>query len=178
LILSFFIALFSNNLIFIKQTEFFKRILLVKDDVKFSDKFQNIKYYAHYDVALKIFKKYPILGTGSKNFRNECKKEEYLDEKIKFTHYRCNTHPHQIHFEILSEQGMLGYIFLLYIMLIFFRDNLKKANLSKNIFHYATLIYLIIFFIPLLPGGSIFSSFSGSNFWIIFSIANLINKKN
>jgi len=178
LILSFFIAIFSNNFIFIKQTEFFKRILIVKDDVKFIDKFQNIKYFAHYNVALKIFKKYPVLGTGSKNFRNECSKEEYIDEKIKYTDIRCNTHPHQIHFEILSEQGMLGYIFLLYIMLVFFRDNLKKTNLSKNIFHYAALIYLIIFFIPLLPGGSIFSSFSGSNFWIIFSIANLINKKN
>ena len=178
LILSFFITIFSNNLIFIKQTEFFKRILIVKDDVKFSDKFQNIKYFAHYDVALKIFKKYPVFGTGSKNFRNECSKKEYINEKIKLTHNRCSTHPHQIHFEILSEQGMLGYIFLLYIMLIFFRDNLKKANLSKNIFHYAALIYLIIFFIPLLPGGSMFSSFSGSNFWIIFSIANLINKKN
>ena len=63
-------------------------------------------------------------------------------------------------------------------MLVFFKDNLKKTNLSKNIFNYAALIYLIIFFIPLLPAGSIFSSFSGSNFWIIFSIANLINKKN
>ena len=178
MILSFFIAIFSNNFIFIKQTEFFKRILIVKDDVKFIDKFQNIRYFAHYNVALKIFKKYPVLGTGSKNFRNECSKEEYIDEKIKYTDIRCNTHPHQIHFEILSEQGMLGYIFLLYIMLVFFRDNLKKTNLSKNIFHYAALIYLIIFFIPLLPGGSMFSSFSGSNFWIIFSIANLINKKN
>jgi hypothetical protein len=79
---------------------------------------------------------------------------------------------------MLSEQGMLGYVFLLYIMLIFFKDNLEKANLSKNIFHYSALLYLIIFFIPLLPGGSIFSSFSGSNFWIIFSITNLINKKN
>ena len=63
-------------------------------------------------------------------------------------------------------------------MLVFFKDNFKKTNLSKNIFHYAALIYLIIFFIPLLPGGSIYSSFSGSKFWIIFSIANLINKKN
>ena len=178
LILSFFIAIFSNNIIFIKQTEFFKRILIVKDDVKFIDKFQNIPYFAHYDVALKIFKKYPVLGVGSKNFRNECMKEEYFDEKIKFTHRRCNTHPHQIHFEMLSEQGMLGYVFLLYIMLIFFKDNLEKANLSKNIFHYSALLYLIIFFIPLLPGGSIFSSFSGSNFWIIFSLTNLINKKN
>ena len=104
LILSFFIAIFSNNLIFIKQTEFFKRILIVKDDVKFSDNFQNIKYFAHYDVALKIFKKYPVLGTGSKNFRNECSKKEYINEKIKLTHNRCSTHPHQIHFEIVNIQ--------------------------------------------------------------------------
>ena len=41
-------------------------------------------------------------------------------------------------------------------MLVFFKDNLKKTNLSKNIFHYAALIYLIIFFIPLLPGGLYF----------------------
>ena len=60
---------------------------------------------------------------------------KYFEENIKFSNYRCNTHPHQIHFELLSEHGLVGYLFLFYILFIFFK---------KNLMH---LSYQIIFFI-------------------------------
>ena len=37
-----------------------------------------------------------------------------LKENLKFTHLRCSTHPHQIHFELLSEQGLIGYFIFFY----------------------------------------------------------------
>tara|TARA_B110000881_G_C18406124_1_gene428488 strand:+ start:300 stop:737 length:438 start_codon:yes stop_codon:yes gene_type:complete len=142
------------------------------------DRFENIKYFSHYDVAIKIFKDFPITGVSGKNFRNFCQEKKYFDKNIKFSNSRCNTHPHQVHFELLSEHGLVGYLFLFYILFTFFKKNLVTAKLSKNIFHYTSIVYLIVFFIPLLPGGAIFSTFNGALFWIVFSVSNLnFNKK-
>ena len=38
----------------------------------------------------------------------------------KYTHKRQNTHPHQLHFEILSELGLIGYfLFTLFFISLF-----------------------------------------------------------
>jgi len=114
-----FTIFFATSLFFIfpnvlaKQTEFFNRILNVEDPKSFSQKLENIKYFAHYDAAIEIYKNKKLNGIGNKNFRFECHDKKYFKENIKFTHQRCSTHPHQIHFELLSEQGLVGY-FILY----------------------------------------------------------------
>ena len=178
LILSLLTSIFFSENIRIKHTELFKRLSVTKDTNNFLDKFQNIKYFSHFDVAIKIFKDFPVSGVSSKNFRNFCHEEKYFNKNIKFSNSRCSTHPHQVHFELLSEHGLVGYLFLFYLFFIFFKRNLIEANLSNNIFHYTSLIYLIVFFTPLLPGGAMFSTFNGALFWIIFSVANLnFNKK-
>ena len=178
LILSLLTSIFFSENIRIKHVELFKRLSLTKDTNNFLNKFQNIKYFSHFDVAIKIFKDFPLSGVSSKNFRNFCHEKKYFNKNIKFSNSRCSTHPHQVHFELLSEHGLVGYLFLLYLFFIFFKRNLIEANLSNNIFHYTSLIYLIVFFTPLLPGGAMFSTFNGALFWIIFSVANLnFNKK-
>ena len=131
---------------------------------------RNIKYFSHYDTAIKIFQNYPILGVGNKNFRKECSNEKYFNERIIFSKTRCSTHPHQIHFEILSEQGILGYFMMITFIIWFTIKNLKISMRNKNIYHLNNTSYLVIFFIPLLPGGGIFSTFNGALFWIIFSL--------
>ena len=136
-----------------------------------------IKYFAHYDAALGILKNYPITGIGNKNFRIECFKEKYYNKKILHSHSRCSTHPHQIHFEILSEQGILGYFMILTFIIWFSIKNIKISLKSRNIYHFSNTVYLMVFFIPLLPGGGIFNTFSGALFWIIFSLINLDYEK-
>ena len=167
------IFLLTTKYTFGKYSELFYRIQAAEKNSNFYQKFENIKYFAHYETAISIFKNNPILGVGSKNFRHECKNEEYYRENIKFTKSRCSTHPHQIHFEILSEQGLLGYLLILFIMIFFLKENLKFYFKTRNIYHLSSIIYLILFFVPILPGGGIFSTFSGSMFWIIFAICNL-----
>ncbi len=178
LISALFTSIFFSESIRVKQTETFKRLIMIKDTNNFLDKFQNIKYYSHYDVAIKIFKDFPISGVSNKNFRNFCHEKKYFDKNIIFSSSRCSTHPHQIHFELLSEHGLIGYLFLFYLFFIFFKRNLIEANSSNNIFQYTSTIYLIVFFIPLLPGGAMFSTFNGALFWIVFSVANLNFNKN
>ena len=169
----------NNKYTFIKYSEFFWRIDASKNESSFVNKFQNIKYFAHYDTGIKIFKNYLILGVGNKNFRLECSKEKYLNEKIKYTQARCSTHPHQIYFELLSEHGLVGFIIILFIIAKFIIKNIKFCLITKDIFHSSNIFYLMLFFIPLLPGSGIFNTFNGIMFWLIFSLTNSIyeNKK-
>ena len=183
IVVSFFGLIFLNPNIYIKQTEFFKRVIEINkaennsvEQKEFFLRFQNIKYFAHYDVSLKILKEYPLFGVANKNFRHECHNKKYFDEGIKLTKLRCNTHPHQIHFELLSEHGIIGYIFFIFMMFIGLKKIFYNYIKSKNMFYFSTWIYLIVFLIPILPSGSFFSTFNGTLFWIVFSISN-INKK-
>ena len=68
-------------------------------------------YGAHYKVAYEIFKDNPYFGVGMKNFRIESFKDKYNYLNHKNPELRGNTHPHQMHLEILSETGLVGYIF-------------------------------------------------------------------
>ena len=164
--------------IFIKQTEFFTRVFKENKSEKFIDKFQKIHYIAHYDVALKIFKDFSINGIGNKNFRKICSEDKYFNKDLQLSVKRCSTHPHQIHFELLSEHGIIGYLLFFYLILSFTFYNLRKSIKSNDIFNTGLNIYLLIFLIPILPSGSIFSTFNGSMFWIIFALANLEQKLN
>jgi O-antigen ligase len=161
-----------NNSILTKQTEFFKRIISIQEPKNIYDAIQNIKYFAHYDAAWNIFKNHPLNGVGSKNFRNECNKKKYFNEKLKFSVQRCTTHPHQVHFELFSEQGIIGYIIFLYFIFYLLKNKLIENFDSNNPFNLTINLYLLVFLVPLLPSGSFFSSFNGSLFWIIFALSN------
>jgi len=161
-----------------KYSEFFDRVKISQNDG--FKKFENIKYFSHYKVAVEIFKDNIFFGVGNKNFRWACHKVKYYDSTEKFSLQRCSTHAHQVHLDILSEQGLIGY-FLIFTLLAKFVisvirnfDNDKKHNNLKK----SLIIFLLIFMIPILPSGSIFSTFNGSHFWLIISILNYLNLKN
>ena len=174
-----FTTIFATSLFFIfptvlvKQTEFFNRILNVKNPKSFSQKLENIKYFAHYDTAIEIFKNKKLNGIGNKNFRFECHHKKYIKENIKFTYQRCSTHPHQVHFELLSEQGLVGYLIFALFLFNFFKKKFFNNLKEKNIFKITINFYLVIFLIPILPSGSLFATFNGFLFWFFLGLANL-----
>jgi len=159
--------------VLIKQTEFFNRILNIKNPKTFFQRFENIKYFTHYDTAIEIFKNNKLNGVGNKNYRFECYDKRYFKENFKFTHQRCTTHPHQIHFELLSEQGLVGYFIFILFLYVYFKKKLFYDLREKNIFKNTINFYLIIFLIPILPSGSLFSTFNGFLFWFFLGLANL-----
>ena len=134
------------------------------------DFFKWTKYGAHYNAAYKIFLEKPYFGIGIKNYRNESYKEKYKNEEYKWTNERMTTHPHQIHFEFLSETGLFGYIsFLLFILTSLFLS-IKNYLKHKNFYQLATILYVSITLLPILPSGSFFSTYSSSLFWINYAI--------
>ena len=171
LLAMFLFSIFPN--ILLKQTEFFKRILNVENPKSLSQRFENIKYFAHYDTAIEIFKDNKLNGIGNKNFRFKCHDEKYLKENLKFTHHRCSTHPHQIHFELLSEQGLVGYFIFILFLFSYFKEKFFNDLKDKNIFKITINFYIIIFLIPILPSGSLFATFNGFLFWFFLGLANL-----
>ena len=156
---------FVSKEIYSTQIQFFKRVIISKNK-----NFENIKYFAHYEVAWQIFKDNPLIGVGGKNFRHICSKQKYDNPEIKFRSERCSNHPHQVHFELLSEHGLIGYIFIISLILVFCIRNFKYFLIKKNTLHLASILYVFFVFIPLIPTGSIFATFNATFFWINFSI--------
>jgi len=135
------------------------------------------KYGAHYNAAFKIFKEYPVFGVGIKNYRFESSKEKYKNEDYSKTNLRWASHPHQIHFEFLSETGLFGYIsFLIFIITSVYLST-KSYLKNKNLFQLTSIIYIVVFLIPFLPSGSFFSTYFSSLFWINYAIMMSYIKK-
>ena len=139
--------------------------------------FKESIYGAQFNGAYKIFQQNLIFGVGIKNYRLEAQKQKYENKEFLFTQSRWSTHPHQIHFEILSETGLFGYIcFLIFIissLYLSFRNYLK----NKNIFQLTSLLYIVVLLIPFLPTGSFFSTFSSCLFWINYTVMMSYNKR-
>ena len=118
-----------------------------------------------------------LFGVGIKNFRIESRKSEYYNEDFAHTFDRASTHPHQIHFEFLSETGLFGYaIFLLFILYSLILSSINYIK-NKNTFQLAGIIFVLMSLLPYLPSGSFFSTFTSSLFWLNYAImVGYINK--
>ena len=91
--------------------------------------------------------------------------------------YVCNTHPHQIYFEFLSEHGLVGTFLLLSVFFALIFQYLKVIILSQNYLQIGAFTFLITNFLPFIPSGSFFSDFNISLFILNLSIMYAVNKK-
>jgi O-antigen ligase len=132
---------------------------------------ENYLYFKLYKTGFNVFKEYPIFGVGNKNFRVEtCRVNKAAPIINNFNKkYQCNTHPHQIYFEFLSEHGIIGSIILLIIFYNLIFKNFKKMIRDKNFIQIGSFCYLSTIFIPIIPSGSFFSDFNSTFFFINLS---------
>jgi len=149
-----------------------KNTIMVKKEIKKSEStVENTIYYELYKSGFEVFKRYPIFGVGNKNYRVEtCSKEKKLN-------YVCNTHPHQIYFEFLTEHGLIGSFILFFILLYLIFSKIKIILSSKNYIQYSCIIFLTTSFIPFLPSGAFFGDYNLTIFWINLSIMYSVNRK-
>ena len=125
----------------------------------------------HYLTALKIYDNNKVFGVGIKNYSKEIKKKEYKD----FFYYNSidpSTHPHQIHFEFLAEQGLFGYSLFLIFFIYHFYVFIKKKSFNDN-FNLSGLLFIFTSLLPILPSGSFFTSHAAALFWMNFAFMNL-----
>ncbi len=116
-----------------------------------------------------------MFGVGLKNYSEEIKKEEYKD----FFYYQSidpSTHPHQIHFEFLSELGLFGYLVLITFFIYHFIKYFKNNKFNNNL-NLSGLLFIITSLLPILPSGSFFTSHAATFFWINFAMMCLSQQK-
>ena len=165
-------TIFSSNYLKIRYVDqFFNQIKTEQTRKEFKE---NSLYFKLYKSGITVFKNYPILGVGNKNYRIET-----CDEKknIMYEDYFCLTHPHQIYIELLSEHGVFGTIVILSVIFYLLFRILKQIILSQNYLQIGSFVFILINFIPLLPSGSFFNDFNLTLFMINFSLMYAINKE-
>jgi O-antigen ligase len=121
----------------------------------------------HYESALKMFKKNIITGVGIRNFRLECRKDEYRYIGVN----SCTTHPHNTYLQFLSETGIIGFLFiaaaLLYIsrfLILNFLLVIRGNKIAKSSVIFSIAIFINIF--PLVPTGSFFNNWLSTIYYI------------
>lgn len=101
------------------------------------------------------------------NFNNNkvLNKNDFLFANFEYS-TGCNTHPHNIFLQFMSELGILGVIFYM-IGLIFLIYNILKIIYSKyknkqiSVFHkglFIILVSLLLSFLPIFPSGNFFNN--------------------
>jgi O-antigen ligase len=112
----------------------------------------------HYISAYKMFLDNKVLGVGVKNFRNFCDQNKYKSK------YSCSSHPHNTYIQILSETGIIGFFFLMFILFYFckyiFKHLVNRLN-GKNYFtdfEICVLSGILIYIWPIAPTGNIFNN--------------------
>ena len=145
------------------------------NDVKFIDYIKKSNYGPHYYAAIDIFKRNKFFGTGLKTFRVECKNAK-VDPSMNLG---CNTHPHQIYLEILSEIGIFGFLLFFSFFLTIIVQSIKVYLKTNDLILLSLCAFIVSQILPFLPSGSFFTSFSAIIFWLNVSlIHSLINKYN
>ena len=101
----------------------------------------------HYESALKMFKKNMITGVGIRNFRLECRKDEYKYIGVN----SCTTHPHNTYVQFLAETGIIGFLFIFSLLLYISRFlifNFLNVIKGKKIANSAVIFSFAIFINP------------------------------
>ena len=148
----------------------------INDGIKaFSNEHQN-----HFKSALKMFNEHKVTGIGPRMFRYNCNREEY---KISFE--SCSNHPHNNYIQVLSEMGIIGFIFVIYVILIFsfqiskylYYKYYKKIYIFSD-FQLALLSAILISIWPIAPTGDFFNNWLSVIYFLPLGLfLNSIHKK-
>ena len=120
----------------------------------------SMEHHDQYMTAINIFKNNIYFGIGIKQFRNNCHKSEY-----KSGQFGCSSHPHSTYLQFLSELGLVGFSFILYLFLIFsyklivhFFQNIKNRRSIFNNLEICLLSSILITIWPFGPAGNFFNN--------------------
>ncbi len=142
--------------------------------VRFIDQIKSFKstdkYFKLYRSGFEVFKNYPIFGVGNKNYRVEACKNDQDRSKEEKKYYYCQTHPHQIYIELLSEHGLVGSLIIMYLIYKLIFSKIRYVLTQKNYIQIGSLIYMLLTFLPILPSGAFFSDYMITIFAINLSI--------
>ena len=111
--------------------------------------------------AWKMFLDKPLLGHGPKLFRFKCDTPKYNPNQ----HKSCNVHPHNFYIQLLSETGIVGFLFLsgvffyfIYIVTKHFFSFFFCKKMLLSDYQICLLSCLLITIWPLTSNGNFFNN--------------------
>ena len=144
----------------------------------FKEVHDNNNYTPLYFNAYDLFKKNKLLGIGVGSYPVKSHENFRINKEIDGYRLLANTHPHQFHFEILATLGLPGYLFICFFLIYFLSKSLFFYIKKRDATNLTSFLFVFVFFIPLIPMGSFFTTYGASMFWLNFSIMSLGNFKN
>lgn len=121
----------------------------------------SVVHESHYKSAYKMYLDNKIIGIGVRNFRNFCNDERYNEENER----SCSTHPHNTYVQILAETGLIGFCFILglliyflYIIIYHLKNVIFRRSYYFNNFEICLLASILISIWPLAPTGNFFNN--------------------
>ena len=175
----FFLVTLSLISLIISKSDFLKNRYVgqiysnIVNEEQRNDFFDNNVYIKLYKSGLIVFENHSLFGVGTKNYRvATCGKDKLIKED-----YYCSTHPHQIYIEFLAEHGIIGSLICFSILFYSIFKNFGKIISSKNYIQIGSFVYLLINFVPIIPGGSFFSDFNITFFMLNLSLMYAVDNK-
>lgn len=109
------------------------------------------------------------IGGGIKTFRYNCHARKNIEKDSTF---KCNTHPHNYYLEILTELGIVGFVFLFIIFSLTVYISLVKKYFFKSALKNNHLItpFMLVFLAEIFPIKSTGGFFTTSNATFIFLV--------
>ena len=119
-------------------------------------------HQGHYMLSYKIFKDYPLAGTGIKGFRYLCRNQIYILDN----NDGCSTHPHNIYVQILVSNGLIGFFLIIFAFFYIVKEiflSRKKINYQREFDKDETskailIASIFVNFWPLIPSGNFFNN--------------------
>ncbi len=167
----------ENGYSFLISNDIERKIIFIEKKITKYD-FENNFNYKNYYVDINFRSNFLKINDKIKTVKdlNEIRFDDFNSNKILnkndflFANFEystgCNTHPHNIFLQFMSELGILGIIF--YVMgLIFLIYNILKIIYSKykhkqiSVFHkglFVILVSLLLSFLPIFPSGNFFNN--------------------
>lgn len=127
--------------------------------------FYESSYGASYKMGWEIFKNHPLLGVGTKKSRDECKNTEL------YPSHGCYLHVHNIYLEALAENGIVGFMILVFVMFLCMKDIFShRASLRDDAIAFGALLIVFLRLIPIISGPSFHTAWAFAPFWLMLGI--------
>ena len=126
--------------------------------------------------GIETWKLHKTFGNGIKSFREDCKR--IITEQQRGA---CSTHPHNYYLEILTDLGIVGFVFVMAIASMFIVFVVKNyrflgGNNLANLFLLGATISLFLEVFPIKTSGSIFTT-NDTTYIILMSAIILSHKQ-
>ena len=151
-------------------------IRLLKEKKQFTNEPEGAGYTRIIYTGIETWKLHKTFGNGIKSFREDCKRIIIEQQRG-----RCSNHPHNYYIEILTDLGIVGFVFVMAIALMFIVFVVKNYrflsgnNLANLILLGATTsLFLEVF--PIKTSGSIFTT-NDTTYIILMSAIILSHKQ-